>query len=339
MAPLASVIILNYNGLKFVERCVRSVLKTDYPNFEVIFVDNGSSDGSNELVKKLFGSDPRLIFIENSRNMGYSDGNNEALRYAKGKVIVFLNNDTVVDKRWLRNLIITMENDAQVGAARCNIVDAYYNKLGYSIGHTINILGYGYPMYEKGKKNDEGYIKEIPFAESVALAIKNSVISEVSFNNYKLFDSDYFIYYDDTDVSWRIKLRGYKIIVVSSSSVRHFGTFIGRMSPRMIFLFAKNRITTLLKNYNTINMLKYVPLLLIFDLARAIILIKNKKLSYSFAILLAIWWNLRNLKKIWIKRSVVQRLIRKYPDSHVMTHMVRFDPVILYSNFKKVYLD
>lgn len=74
--PLVSIVILNYNGMKFVDRCLRSVLNTDYPNLEVIFVDNASTDGSLEHARKKFGRNPRLKFVVNNKNYGFAQGNN-----------------------------------------------------------------------------------------------------------------------------------------------------------------------------------------------------------------------------------------------------------------------
>jgi GT2 family glycosyltransferase len=90
--PMVSIIILNYNSRDFVEPCLKSVLNTDYPNFEVIFVDNASTDGSPELAKKRFGSDHRLKIIYNDKNVGFAEGNNVGAKKAKGDYIVFLVN-------------------------------------------------------------------------------------------------------------------------------------------------------------------------------------------------------------------------------------------------------
>jgi len=85
--PLVSVIILNYNGLKnfrdILEECIRSVLNTDYPNFEVLFVDNASTDESVDFIKKKFGGDTRLRIIQNERNLGFAEGNNIGIKNAR----------------------------------------------------------------------------------------------------------------------------------------------------------------------------------------------------------------------------------------------------------------
>ena len=132
--PQVSIIILNYNGIKFVERCLKSVLNTDYPLFEVIFVDNGSTDGSPELVQKLFGEDKRLRIILNKENLGFTGGNNVGIKMSKGEYIVLLNNDTEVPSDWLRQLVLVMEKRRDIGMAQPAI-------LYMDMDHTIQTLG------------------------------------------------------------------------------------------------------------------------------------------------------------------------------------------------------
>jgi O-antigen biosynthesis protein len=103
-SPLISVIILNYNGKKYLQNCISSVLQTTYPNFEVILVDNASTDQSLKTVKEKFAEDPRLKIIENNRNLGFSGGNNIGYNFSKGEYIAFLNNDTTVTPSWLTHL-------------------------------------------------------------------------------------------------------------------------------------------------------------------------------------------------------------------------------------------
>src|SRR5208283_3680269 len=94
--PLVSIVILNYNGKNCLSNCLSSVLDTKYSNFEVILVDNASTDYSLEMAQEVFGSDSRLRVVKNKTNVGFSGGNNVGFSFAKGDYIVFLNNDTVV---------------------------------------------------------------------------------------------------------------------------------------------------------------------------------------------------------------------------------------------------
>jgi GT2 family glycosyltransferase len=336
--PLVSIIIVNYNGIKFIERCLSSVLNSDYPNFEVIFVDNASTDGSYELVKKLFGSDPRLTIIRNNKNLGFTGGNNIGFWYAKGDYIIFLNNDTEVSQNWLRVLVEIMNSDLRIGAAQCKLLNLYDKRRIDSAGQFIDPLGYGYPRSYEEDKGQYDNVEEIFYADGATLIVKRPAINQVLLNGLP-FDPDYFpIYYEDADLCWRVRLRGYKVILIPTSIVYHARSAakLHKLSSYLIFSHVKNRIMTLIKNYGLGNLIKYMPLLLFFETIRAMILLKIKP-DHSIAILKAILWNLKNLKKTWKKRLIVQQFIRKVPDSYIMKYMTKFTPVHLYHSFKKYY--
>ena len=119
--PLASIVILNYNGAKFIDQCLKSVLNTYYPNFEVIFVDNASTDDSVKIAKS-FSTDSRLKIIVNSSNVRFAEGNNIGAMHAKCEIIVFLNPDTEVDPNWLKELIKVMTSSQLIGAAQSKLL-------------------------------------------------------------------------------------------------------------------------------------------------------------------------------------------------------------------------
>lgn len=138
--PTVSIIIVNFNGLKHLNKCLSSVLKTEYSNFEIVLVDNGSSDGSVDYVKKNFAVE-RLKLIELPQNRGFAEGNNSGVKKARGKYIVLLNNDTEVDSEWLTPLVNTMESDAGIGAAQPKILLMNRRNRFDSAGNFINLIG------------------------------------------------------------------------------------------------------------------------------------------------------------------------------------------------------
>ena len=335
--PLVSIIIVNYNGIKFIKQCLNSVLNSDYPNFEVIFVDNASTDGSFKLVEKSFGLDPRLTIIRNDKNLGFTGGNNIGFKHAKGTYIVFLNNDTEVSQNWLKALVDVMNSNLRLGAAQCKLLNLYDKRRIDSAGQFIDFLGYGHPRDDEEDIGQYNHVEEVFYADGAALIVRRQVINQVSLNGSP-FDPDYFIYYEDADLCWRVRLRGYKVMLIPTSVVYHArtATNLYKMPQYLIFSHAKNRIMTLIKNYSLRNLMKYLPLLLFLETMRAVILLKTKP-DHSVAILKAILWNLKNLKRIWKKRLIVQRFIRKIPDSYIMKYMVGFNLIHLYRSFKKYY--
>jgi len=335
--PSVSIVIVNYNGVKFIKRCLESVLNDNYTNFEVILIDNASADGSFELVKNLFGLYPHLRIIRSNENLGYVGGNNIGFKYSKGKYVIFLNQDVEVNQHWLRELIKVMESDPTIGAAQCKLLRLYDKRRIDSTGQLIDFLGYGHPRGDENK-GQYAHMEEIFYADGAALTVRRQIIDEVSFDGLP-FDPDYSpMYYEDADLCWRIRLRGYKVMFVPGSIVYHARSAaeLHKMSSHLIFSHVKNRIATLIKNYSLKNLLRYMPLLLVFEAIRAIILLKIKP-SHSIAILRAILWNLKNLNGTWRKRLIIQRLVRKVSDSYLMKYMVKFNPTYLYHSFRKYY--
>ncbi len=119
--PFVSVVVLNYNGLRFLDDCLGSLARLDYPNdrFEVILVDNVSQDGSAEAAEKRF---PQFRVVRNSRNLGFAAGNNVAMRASRADYVVLLNNDTTVDIQWLSRLVEAAEQDPKVGACTSKLL-------------------------------------------------------------------------------------------------------------------------------------------------------------------------------------------------------------------------
>jgi hypothetical protein len=318
-APLVSVIILNYNGLTFAEECVRSVLYSNYSNFEVVIVDNGSTDGSYENLSQSFGAIPNVRIVRNSKNLGFAEGNNTGYSKCEGDIAVFLNVDTVVERGWLTSLVSNMTSDRRVGGAQCRLLDMKNQGIIDSTGGFLDFLGYVYPRSSESPDGDA----EIFYAEGAAMAFKREVLDHVSFGGDP-FDRSHFLYYEDSDLCWRVRLRGYKIIVVSSSVVYHFrGGAGGRdLGYLRAFFFTRSHIMTLIKNYNLHNLLWQLPGLISIELGQSAILLLSKPRK-ALAKLKAIFWCLRDFRNIWMKRLFVQARVRRIPDREVMRWMRR----------------
>jgi len=319
LQPFVSVIVLNYNGKHFLDDCFSTLFVTDYENFEVILVDNGSTDGSVEHVKRNF-KEPRLKVIALDRNYGFAQGNNKGIEKALGDYVVLLNNDVRVDKNWLKEVVRVMKSDPNIGAAQPKLLldDGVHID---AAGSFIDYLG---RVSQRGafEEDREQYSKvdEVFYAKGAAAVFKRKVLREVG-----LLDPDYFIYYEETDLCWRIWLRGYKIVYVPSSVVYHKGgaTMGTRRSPEAIFSDRKNHITTLIKNYSLRNLVRYLPPILTRMLLFSVKLALKGRRDLAAAYLKAIIWNIVNLRKSWKKRMCVQHVIRRVSDEEVMRVMLK----------------
>jgi hypothetical protein len=319
LEPLVSVIILNYNGLRFAEQCVRSVLDSDYPNFEVILVDNGSVDGSYEVLSQSFGTVPKVRIVRNLTNLGFAEGNNVGYRSSKGDIVMFLNIDTKVRRNWLRPLVSSMVSNDKVGGAQCKLLSMENRDAIDSVGGFVDVLGYVYPNRSETIDKDH----EIFYAEGAAMAFKRNVLREVAFDAGP-FDRGHFLYYEDSDLCWRVRLRGYEIVLVPSSVAYHYrgGAGARHLGHVRTYYFTRSHILTLVKNYDLCNLMWHLPALLILELGHLIILFPSHP-RRAIAKLAAIVWCLRNLRNAWTKRVFVQARLRKVPDAEVMRRMRR----------------
>jgi GT2 family glycosyltransferase len=314
--PMVSIIVLNYNGAKFAQECLKSVLATRYPRFEVIVVDNASTDGSCELISKLFPG--RITLVRNSRNLGYADGNNIGFQHSKGDIIAFLNIDTEVAESWLIELVKALDAES-MGAVQSALIKLGDRQTIDSLGWTIDPVGYGYAAWldSQRAKSIEPF-----YAEGSAMAIKRETLNEVMTRGGP-FDSDYFIYFEDLDLSWRLRLRGYRVSLVRSSIVYHSrGYGLPDDSYAKVYYNSRNRIMTLMKNYDLIHLFTWVSLLILLETVRTLLFLCKKPLAVTPK-LRGITWNLTHLRHIWKKRAAVQSTMRKISDSEIAKTMIK----------------
>ena len=209
MNGLASVIIVTYNHKKYLKSCINSVLKQDYPH-EVIVVDNCSQDGSAQLVREKF---PDIKLIESPENKGYGAGNNLGVRQAIGEYIIILNPDTIVESGWLRELVKPLESENIITTSKILLYDGSAINTCGIINHFAGLtftrgLGAEPRAYQKSEC--------VSGFSGCCFAMRKEKFEELGG-----FDENFFTYHDDSDLSWRAHLSGFRILYVPTSAVRH----------------------------------------------------------------------------------------------------------------------
>lgn len=287
--PKASIIIVNYNGEKFLPDLLNSLKKTRYPNYEIIVVDNISTDNSVKIIKKNF---PKVKIIENKINNGFAGGANDGIRASKGEYVVILNYDMYVHPDWLSHLIETMQSDkkiAVVGYSRLlpksDIIETLGNK-------SINI------NLAKFKKIGAGHnLKEYPDEELIEVdfclgLMRMSVLKKVG-----TFDEKTFAMYEEADICRRIKDEGYGIVINPKSKVWHFGSqSIKKTSAFRIYYSYRNRLRYVLKHNHEFAKIYYAPILILIYFYKILKFSFKGKFDLSWAILKGIGWNIKNLR-------------------------------------------
>ncbi len=251
--PLVSIVILNYNGQMFVRRCLETVLKDSYPNKEVIFVDNASTDNSLRM-SRIYAN--YIQVVRNPRNYGFAKGCNEGIKRSQGSIIVLLNVDTCVRPGWLEELVYAMVQDPAVGVAGSKLL--FLN--GKTIQHAGGMIaanclsqhiGYG----EEDRRQYE-VAREVAYVTGASLAVRRELLNAIG-----LLDEGFTLYYDDLDLALSARRNGYKVVYVPSSVVLHFETYgTEKNSGRYYFRYHRGRIRFLLKNYGVRYILRtFIP--------------------------------------------------------------------------------
>ncbi len=236
---LVSIIIINYNGISFLKECLDSVFRIDYPNFEVILVDNGSNDGSLDFVKKYY---KKVKFFLNEEN-NFCKANNIGVINAKGKFVALLNNDTKVDKKWLNELVKVIKNkNCAAVQSKVLLKDGKINSVGLVKLPNFYVENLGFLEKDEGQYD---YEKEIyaPYHAST-LYNKEKLVSA------GLFDEDFEHYVDEIDIAHRLRKKGEKIFFAYKSVVYHLyqGTF-SKTQDRFKKYTERNRLYYVAKYY------------------------------------------------------------------------------------------
>ncbi len=313
---LVSIVIVNWNGIKWLSNCFGSLSKQNYRNYEIIFVDNASGDGSVSWVKKHY---PKTKILVNRENLGFAEANNVGFKKAKGEYVLFLNNDTKATKSFLTELVYVLNQDKKIAGAQSKILLMDHPDTHDSVGAYLTPTGILY-HYGFGKKNFKKYDKKIELytAKGACMMFRKNILDSVAIKG-NVFDPDYFAYFEESDMCHRIWLAGYRIVYAYKSVIYHkMGATSSGMDNAFIQYHSfKNRIRTYLKNFGTAWLLIYVPLHIIFcEVYSGMSLIRGK-LPLAWAIQRAIWWNVIQLSETIRVRGHIQSKIRKVSDSEI----------------------
>jgi GT2 family glycosyltransferase len=298
--PFVSVIVLNYNGHKYIANCLDTILKNTYQDFELIVVDNASTDGSLKTVQDLFGSHPKVRIIVSPTNLGFSGGNNLGFEQSKGQYIVFVNNDTTVPPDWLTPLVEAMENDASIGIAQSMI---------YSIdGKKIQSAGYIYSngLIKKeqlygGQSSDILFepIFEVSFACGASMIIRRDILERMG-----AFEPEIPFFYDDTLLSVKTLLAGKKVVTVSASKIFHVGSAsdVWKIRFTTYHLLKANMALLLDVYYKKTELARALMFNGLYILSVSVFNLKKKNVSAILGDFDAFVWSLRNLPYLWQNR-------------------------------------
>jgi GT2 family glycosyltransferase len=243
---LVSVVILNWNGSAFIKGCLDSVFAQDYRNLEIIVVDNGSSDGSQEIIREDYGD---VVLIETGQNLGFGGGNNIGIDRAGGKYVLILNNDAELDPACIGEMKRALETDGRFGACASRIevtsLPDTLDAAGIAIFPDGLSIGRG-RLEAAGKYGQE---EEVFFASGCCALYRKEMLEDIALSK-EYYDEDFFAYADDTDLGWRARLRGWRCIYAPSAKAWHLhSASAGNYSAFKAYLVERNRMWLMIKDF------------------------------------------------------------------------------------------
>jgi len=313
-----AVIVPNYNGLRWLHTCLSSVAGTEYPNLDVYLVDNGSTDGSVDYVQDTF---PWVKVVSNAVNFGFAEGCNRALEKVDADYVLVLNNDTkVLNSDWVKCLVDVAASDSRIAAVACKMVSMQDTSSLDSVGvmgipFWRGFVDIGREEPDQGQY-DSGGFEPFAFCGGAAL-IKSDIFKKVGG-----FDGSFFIYVEDADLSWRLRLLGYRVGYAPDAKVAHY--FSGSAESKAVdaaklYYCHRNLLRTIVKNCGSSlgwALRNYILFSLLIGLGFSI-LEPRKALS----VMRAVFWNLLDLKDIYARRLEVQTSRVNDEDAEVLAKM------------------
>ncbi len=239
---LASIIVLNWNGKNVIFDCLDSLLAQPYAQKEIILVDNGSRDGSLEMIREKYSG--RIKIIENPENLGFAGGCNTGMRASQGEWIALINSDSTVEKNWIEEMIKGIRQSVSIGMVACKIYFWGKDKVLENTGQIISRDGLGRTRGRLEKDTGQYDHRSAVLCPSGCAALyRRSMLDLTGF-----FDEKFFAYADDIDIGLRGRLAGYKCFYVPEAVAYHkLSASFGLLSPFKAFLVERNRLWVVIK--------------------------------------------------------------------------------------------
>lgn len=306
-----SIIVPTFNAKPFLSHTVEAIIKSQAKNYEIIIVDNGSTDGTIESLTKKFSSHlSKIRFLSLGKNYGPAKARNEGVKSATGTYLAFLDSDTEVDPLWADEALSCFRANKKVAAIQCKLLLLNDRKSLDYVGEYLSNIGFLTQLAPHGEvdRGQYDFPNKILAAKSAGM-----FITKEAFEKIGGFDEDYFIFVEETDLGWRLWLAGYQVVLCPKSVVyHHFSAtkdIVDKSFNNYLVRFhgTKNYILTLYKNLSPRYLISILPVHLVLWLGLAMYLVITGNFRSGLNILKGILWHLPNFIKNTKKRRVVQK--------------------------------
>lgn len=321
-----AVVILNWNGKKFLEKFLPAVIEHNSSFSEIIVADNASTDDSIRFLKNNY---PQLKIIQNAENGGFAKGYNDALKKIDAEYYVLLNSDVEVTENWIAPVIEIMDKDTSVAACQPKIKSfdqrSYFEYAGAAGGF---IDKYGYPFCrgrildtleeDKGQYDDQ---REIFWATGACLFVRAECYHKVNG-----FDEDFFAHMEEIDLCWRLKNLGHKIMYCPDSTVYHVGGgTLNKTSSKKTYLNFRNNLILLCKNHPPEYFFTKITWRMILDAVAGFKFLLSGQFNHFFAVLKAHKIFYMTLRHSLRKRGALKKQVKEYTKTAVYLHSIIAD--------------
>lgn len=309
-----AVVILNYNGLKYLQQFLKKIAVNCPAGTELIIADNASSDGSVQWLENNF---PDVRLIKHSRNEGFAGGYNKALREIQAEYFAILNSDIEVTDDWLIPLIDFMEDNKDVAACQPKILsysEREFFEYAGAAGGFIDVFGFPFcrgRIFTTLEKDENQYedVKDVFWATGACMIIRSEI-----FFSAGGFDNFFFAHMEEIDLCWRIQRMKHRIVSLPYSSVYHIGGgTLSKNSPVKTFLNYRNNLSMLLKNLPASLLLPVFLFRLITDVAASVVFLFYNGFSHFFAVYKAYFSFLLHFPSLIKKRSGDSKMSKSLP--------------------------
>lgn len=329
--PFLSVVVPAYNSIKYYRPLLKSLLKIHYPSYEIVVVDDGSTDGSREKIEKMAERHKNIRIIKTLSRKGIPGSRNLGIEVSRGDLIAFFDMDMEVDKSWPGDLIKVLLRRRDVGGVLPKVLDFNRRDRIQAVGfwidpHSLWVIPKGYGEIDEG---------QYTHSEEISIGAAGSIVKRDAIRMINGFDESLGMF-DDIDFGWRLNVVGWKTLCVPSSVIYHWTAKPWSVRPKTSSLleqdlYMNNLTRSLIKNLETSNLVRYFPQRVMIMFFRVILnLLKGNTIAIrGFAA--SAFWNLTNLRGTLSERENIQKM-RKIKDSQL------FGGIFIEGGFVEIYL-
>ena len=325
-----TVVIPHFSGKEILRICLESLHKTEYSDYEVLIADNGSTDGSREMIHDEF---PGVRIVESKTNLGFAGGCNLGIRASRSPYVVLLNNDTEVTPGWLGRIVETADGDDSVAAVQPKMLSLHdRHRFDYcgAAGGELDLFGYPFAwgrLFDSMEVDTGQYDvrRQVFWATGAAVLLRRSALDRVG-----LLDEAFFAHMEEIDLNWRFHWAGYRIVFVPDAVVYHqAGGTLNQNRYRKMVLNHRNSLLTILRNHTFLTLLWMLPFRLMLELLTVVISIIKAQPKRAVAVSTGFLGVLVEWKTVTEGRKRVREM-RSISEDEMLHRLYRGSVAIVY---------